>query len=130
MVEVRARGTLLAVLVVATTAAAGRPGPLDIVPGSRDAKLDPQLLARVRSSPLSYFRFVNLAFGNEVCRVLRAKRVAIPLVNLHGDAHLEQYAVTDTGRGLTDFDDATTGPAVLDLVRFATSLVLASRERG
>jgi hypothetical protein len=62
--------------------------------------------------------------------VLRAQRAAIPLVNLHGDAHLEQYAVTDTGRGLTDFDDATTGPAVLDLVRFGTSLVLACRERG
>ena len=87
-------------------------------------------MARVRSSPLAYFRLRNVAFGNEVCRLLRAKRAAIPLVNLHGDAHLEQYAITDTGRGLTDFDDATTGPAVLDLVRFGTSLVLACRERG
>jgi hypothetical protein len=130
MVDVRATGTLLAALVMASCATSGRRGALDIVPGSRDAQLEPQLLARVRSSPMGYFRFVNFAFSNEVCRVLRAQRTAIPLVNLHGDAHLEQYAVTDTGRGLTDFDDATTGPAVLDLVRFGTSLVLACRERG
>ena len=130
MVDVRATGTLLAALVTVSCATSGRRGPLDIVPGSRDAQLEPELMARVRSSPLAYFRFRNLAFGNEVCRLLRAKRAAIPLVNLHGDAHLEQYAVTDAGRGLTDFDDATTGPAVLDLVRFGTSLVLACRERG
>jgi hypothetical protein len=130
MVDVRATGTLLAALFIASCATSGRRGALDTVPGSSDAKLEPPLMARVRSSPLSYFRFKNVAFSNEVCRLLRAKHEEIPLVNLHGDAHLEQYAVTDTGRGLTDFDDATTGPAVLDLVRFGTSLVLASRERG
>jgi uncharacterized protein (DUF2252 family) len=51
-------------------------------------------------------------------------------VTLHGDAHLEQYAVTDRGRGLTDFDDASQGPAVLDLARFATSIRLAVRQRS
>jgi hypothetical protein len=51
-------------------------------------------------------------------------------VTLHGDAHLEQYAVTDRGRGLTDFDDASVGPAVLDLARFATTIRLALHERS
>jgi len=64
-----------------------------------------------------------------VCGRFATNRDAMRDVNLHGDAHLEQYAVTDTGRGLTDFDDAASGPAVLDLVRFATSLVLSCRER-
>ena len=34
------------------------------------------------------------------------------------------------GRGLTDFDDASTGPAVLDLVRFGVSLELGARAHG
>jgi hypothetical protein len=48
-----------------------------------------------------------------------------PSFNLHGDAHLEQYAVTDLGRGLTDFDDSSAGPAILDIMRFGVSLDLA-----
>jgi hypothetical protein len=51
-------------------------------------------------------------------------------VNLHGDAHFEQYAVTSLGHGLTDFDDCTQGKPIIDLVRFGASLVLATRERG
>lgn len=103
-------------------------GPLDL-PASEAAQLDPALLARVRSSPMGYFRLVNVAFENEVCKLYSSDRDAMRVVNLHGDAHLEQYSITDTGRGLTDFDDAASGPAVVDLVRFTTSLVLASRER-
>jgi hypothetical protein len=52
------------------------------------------------------------------------------VVNLHGDAHLEQYAVTDSGRGLTDFDRATEGMAFLDHVRFGVSIHLACRANG
>ena len=51
-------------------------------------------------------------------------------MNLHGDAHVEQYAVTSLGRGLTDFDDSARGPYVVDLVRFGVSLELAAREKG
>jgi hypothetical protein len=54
----------------------------------------------------------------------------MPEVNLHGDAHVEQYAVTSLGRGLTDFDDCTRGKPVIDLVRFGASLLLAAREKG
>jgi hypothetical protein len=53
-----------------------------------------------------------------------------PVVTLHGDAHVEQYAVTDLGRGLTDFDDSSQGPAAIDIVRFGVSLRLAAEERG
>jgi hypothetical protein len=54
----------------------------------------------------------------------------IPNVNLHGDPHLENYAITERGRGLTDFDDATIGPMVLDLVRFGVSIHLSCRANG
>ncbi|MEO1171496.1 MAG: DUF2252 family protein [Myxococcota bacterium] len=51
-----------------------------------------------------------------------------PTVNLHGDAHIEQYAVTEIGRGLTDFDDAARGPPAIDLVRMASSFVLTCED--
>lgn len=90
----------------------------------------PELLQRLRESAYSYFRFTNLRFANTVCQQFNDAKALMPLVNLHGDAHLEQYAVTSVGRGLADYDDASTGPAVLDLVRFGASLRLAARERG
>jgi len=65
-----------------------------------------------------------------VCERFRSRLPAMPTVNLHGDAHLANYAVTGEGRGLADFDDSSAGPAVIDLVRFGTSLVLAARMRG
>jgi hypothetical protein len=54
----------------------------------------------------------------------------MPLANLLGDAHLAQYAVSATAHGLDDFDDAASGPAVLDLIRFAASIDLACRRHG
>jgi hypothetical protein len=97
---------------------------------SYDLATNPDLLPRLRKSPYSYFRFTNLRFAKFVCERFADAKESMPLVNLHGDAHLEQYAVTSLGRGLADYDDASTGPAVLDLVRFGVSLRLAARERG
>jgi hypothetical protein len=102
--------------------------PLDLAADAPELQRTPGLRARLLSSPHAYFRFVNRAFARLVCA--RFADVALPAVTLHGDAHLEQYAVTDLGRGLTDFDDASTGPAMLDLVRLGASLRLAARERG
>ena len=86
------------------------------------------LRARLRSSPHAYFRFVNFRFAALACS--RFADLDLPAVTLHGDAHLEQYSVTDLGRGLTDFDDSSSGQAMLDLVRFGASIRLAARERG
>ncbi len=57
-----------------------------------------------------------------MCETLEQALAGTPTVNLHGDPHVEQYSVTESGRGLTDFDDASTGPAALDIVRFAVSI--------
>ena len=103
--------------------------PLYIAPDSRDFSENPRLLERILASPHGYFRFINIPFSREICRRFVISVEGTPLFNLHGDAHLEQYAVTDLGRGLTDFDDSSTGPAVVDLLRFGVSLELACRGR-
>ncbi len=106
------------------------PNPLYVDPASRDFSRNAPLLERILASPHGYFRFINIPFSREVCRRFGGSVEGTPLFNLHGDAHLEQYAVTDLGRGLTDFDDSSTGPAVVDLLRFGVSLELACRQQG
>jgi hypothetical protein len=81
---------------------------------------------KLRRSPFAYFRFINRPFADAVCELYAKSLTTMPTVNLHGDAHLEQYAVAVDGRGLADFDDAAVGPPVVDLLRFATSLALAT----
>ncbi len=105
------------------------PNPLYVDPATRDFSDNPALLERILASPHGYFRFINIPFSSEVCRRFGGSVEGTPPFNLHGDAHLEQYAVTDLGRGLTDFDDSSSGPAVVDLLRFGVSLELACRER-
>ena len=102
---------------------------LDVDPASPPLVADAKLRQRLAADAHSYFRYVNGPFREVLCRKLVAD-ARRPSVTLHGDPHVEQYAVTDKGRGLADFDDSTVGPAVLDLVRFATSLRLAMGERG
>lgn len=46
-------------------------------------------------------------------------RWRLPSGAVQGDAHLEQFVVTDDDFGLADFDNAGYGPAIVDLVRYA-----------
>ncbi len=130
----RGRGSAVwLVLVVALTGCGGEPpptNPLFVDPAKQDFSANAPLRERILESPHGYFRFINIPFSREVCRRLGSSVEGTPQFNLHGDAHLEQYAVTDLGRGLTDFDDSSKGPAVVDLLRFGVSLELACRERG
>jgi hypothetical protein len=103
--------------------------PLYVDPATRDFSDNPALLERILGSPHGYFRFINIPFSSEVCRRFGGSVEGTPPFNLHGDAHMEQYAVTDLGRGLTDFDDSSIGPAVVDLLRFGVSLELACRDQ-
>ena len=140
-------GALLVSLAV--TSACG-PGPEDgggmelsegaaqlfVHPDSFDFESNPALLARIRATPHGYFRFINIPFSRLVCERLEHLIDRGPLgldrfpFNLHGDAHVEQYAVTDLGRGLTDFDDSSEGPAWVDGMRFAVSVRLAAQANG
>jgi len=102
-----------------------------LLPGpERLAAAPADLRQRMALTPLAFFRFVNQAWMHEVCEAFAPDLRALPAVRLHGDAHVEQYAVTDTARGLDDFDDSARGPAVFDIVRFIGSLELTTRERG
>lgn len=103
---------------------------LYVAPDDVDFSNNPRLREVVAREDYSYFRFINLPFATEVCRRFNADLPSVPDVNLHGDAHLGQFAVTDHGRGLSDFDHTTAGPPVIDLVRFGASLELAAHERG
>ena len=102
---------------------------LRVSPQAPELKASPALVGRLRDTPRGYFRFVTRRFTQAVCAQFHDARGGFPDVNLHGDAHLEQYAVTSLGRGLTDFDESARGPSFIDLVRFGVSLELAAREK-
>lgn len=86
------------------------------------------LIARLRADPFTYFRFVNRAWISRVCQAF-ADVQSPPIVRLHGDAHIEQYAITKDASGLDDFDDSARGPGFIDIVRFLGSIDLATRQR-
>ncbi|MCZ6679246.1 MAG: DUF2252 family protein [Candidatus Poribacteria bacterium] len=94
-----------------------------------DFSQNPELLERLISNPYGYFRFINIVFSQAVCERYRDLLPLMSIVNLHGDAHLEQYAVSSLGHGLADFDDSSAGPAIIDIVRFGVSIVLTCRQR-
>jgi uncharacterized protein (DUF2252 family) len=133
-----AHGTLLLGLAVALGACthgdrATPPSPAAsrLMPApARLAGASPELRAKLAANPIALFRFVNQAWTHEVCTAFAGSLDAAPTVRLHGDAHVEQYAVTGTARGLDDFDDSTRGTAVVDIVRFLGSLELTARDRG
>src|SRR5262245_15059183 len=89
----------------------------------------PELIDRLRADPFTYFRFINRVWTARVCEAFGDVQDA-PIVRLHGDAHVEQFALTKDAWGLDDFDDSTRGPTFIDLVRFLGSIDLATRQRG
>ena len=99
-----------------------RPDPLILAGAPAD------LIDRLRADPFTYFRFINRAWTERVCEAF-ADLTSPTIVRLHGDAHVEQFALTQDAWGLDDFDDSTRGPAFIDVVRFLGSLDLASRQR-
>jgi hypothetical protein len=88
-----------------------------------------ELRDRLRTDSFTYFRFINRPWTARVCEAF-ADVTDVPIVRLHGDAHLEQFAITKDAWGLSDFDDTTRGRAFVDIVRFLGSIDLATRERG
>ena len=95
------------------------------------------IFLKTRNCSLAFFQVPTATSASStfrsakrVCRRFSEVLSGTPSFNLHGDAHIEQYAVTDLGRGLTDFDDSSTGPAVIDLMRFGVSLDLTNRAHG
>jgi hypothetical protein len=87
------------------------------------------LVDRLRADPFTYFRFVNRAWAERVCELF-ADVPNPTIVRLHGDAHVEQFALTKDAWGLDDFDNSARGPTFVDIVRFLGSIDLATTRRG
>lgn len=100
-----------------------------LIPDRARLAAAPDLTEKLASSPFALFRFVNEAWTEQTCAALATELLVLPKARLHGDAHIEQYALTATARGLDDFDDSARGPAAVDLVRFLGSLELAAAAR-
>jgi Uncharacterized protein conserved in bacteria (DUF2252) len=118
--------TLISVAVMGTAHGAG---PLRAEPESLE-RAAPELIERLRADPYNYFRFVNGPWIARVCDDLGSDLRDLPVVRLHGDAHVEQFAFTKDAWGLDDFDDSARGPAAIDIVRFLGSIDLVARQRS
>ena len=124
------RFALSQVLAIGLFLGAARPARAQLRPDPEAIKLAPsELIDRLRANPLDYFRFVNRPWIARMCELFADDIPSMPIVRLHGDAHIEQFAVTDDAWGLDDFDDSARGPAVVDIVRFLGSVDLALRRR-
>ena len=126
------RGALALAFVVAASGVAGAQAtaPLRPDPGRLAAAPPGPPAGLLLEEPFVYFRFVNIEWAGRVCAAFRDDLHSLPSAIIHGDAHVEQYAVTAAARGLDDFDDAAHGPSVVDLVRFLGSVDLIARRRG
>ncbi len=91
----------------------------------REAGAPEDLLRKLEASPLAYFRLLADEYEVRVCETFHFTSGSLPVVAVHGDAHLEQFVVTDHSYGLEDFDRSGFGPSVVDLVRYAASLHVA-----
>lgn len=120
---------VFAVIAVAGMGAARGPGPLRAEPESLE-HATPELIERLRAEPYDYFRFVNRPWIARVCDDFAKDLEGLPIVRLHGDAHVEQFAVAQGAWGLDDFDDSARGPAAIDIVRFLGSVDLITRQRS
>jgi hypothetical protein len=118
------------VIVVAVVTAVGCRSPELKPEADVLAVASPELLARMRATPHDYFRFINHEWTARVCDLFARDIPHLPTVQLHGDAHVEQYALTSDDWGLDDFDDSTRGPALVDIVRFLGSIDLVAQQRG
>jgi hypothetical protein len=120
---------VLAVISIALMGAARDPGPIRAEPKTLELAT-PELIERLRADPYDYFRFVNRSWIARVCDDFSSDLEGLPVVRLHGDAHVEQFALAKDAWGLDDFDDSARGPAVVDIVRFLGSIDLAARQRS
>ena len=116
------------ILAIAAIAAAPAARPLRADPESL-AQAPPELLTDLKADVYTYFRFVNRPWIARVCEAF-ADVPGMPIVRLHGDAHLGQFAITSDAWGLDDFDDSARGPAVIDIVRFLGSIDIVVRHQG
>ena len=127
--QLRHFACVFAVIAVAVMGTAHAAGPLRAEPESLE-RAAPELIERLRADLYNYFRFVNRTWIARVCDDLGSDLRDLPVVRLHGDAHVEQFALQRDAWGIDDFDDSARGLAVVDIVRFLGSIDLVARRRS
>ena len=127
--QLRRYACVLAVVSIGLTGAARGAGPLRAERESLE-HAPSDLIGRLRADPYNYFRFVNRPWIARVCDDFSRDLEGLPVVRLHGDAHVEQFAFTNDAWGLDDFDDSARGLAVVDITRFLGSIDLVARQRS
>src|SRR5687767_5725717 len=100
------------VVAIVLVGAAHGAAPIRPNPESLE-RATPELIKRLRADPYDYFRFVNRSWIARVCDDFGRDLEGLPVIRLHGDAHVEQFALTRDAWGLDDFDDSARGPAVV-----------------
>jgi len=88
---------------------------------------------KMMASAFAYYRGTADLFYDAWLKPVLA--IKAPGVWLNGDMHLENFGTYRGDNRLTyfdigDFDDAARGPAVIDLLRFLTGLIVAAPELG
>jgi uncharacterized protein (DUF2252 family) len=88
---------------------------------------------KMRGSAFAYYRgTADLFYGKWLKQALA---IRAPSVWLNGDMHLENFGTYRGDNRLTyfdigDFDDAARGPAVIDLLRFLSGIIVSAPELG
>lgn len=102
---------------------------------ARRPKLLEMKYKKMNESPFSFFRGTPGLFYRDLARIEGRKTASGARTILVGDLHVENFGslAKRNGKltvGLNDFDEATLGPARLDLLRMASSIVLAGKAAG
>lgn len=74
-----------------------------------------------------YFRTLCLRMQARFAQLSSLKDT--PVVFLHGNPHIENFAIVEKGAGMVDFDRSRLGPYSWDIVRFLCSISLKRKKR-
>lgn len=93
---------------------------------SRDPALIEAKVCRKDKGPYIFFRWVKSAIQARMATII--DHAEIPQVQLHGSAHIDNYAKTLGGAGMVDFDRAYIGPYCWDIVCVLMAMSLRNPE--
>lgn len=111
-----------------------RPDPISLLVEQGESRVEallPIRYGRMAVSPFTFFRGAALPMAADLASLPNSGLK----VQLCGDAHLLNFGVYGTPErrmvfDMNDFDETSVGPFEWDVMRLASSIVLASRERG
>ncbi len=96
---------------------------------NKDPGEDPEQLRRMyvdeRRGCHFYFRHMNGRMQQRFAEIVDHDE--IPTAFIHGNPHFDNYAKSDSGAAMVDFDRSRFGPYAYDIVRFLVSVMLRGK---